>query len=195
MRFVAMGDTAWRMDLPLPIDRPALLAALRALPGVLDAVVTDRHALVRTRPGVPPPEVDVAHVSDSPLTPRRHVVRVRYDGPDLDEVARLLQCTPEEVVARHTSRDHEAQLVGFQPGFAYLGPVDELLARAPRRLQPRPRVQALSVGLAAGRTAIYPFDSPGGWQLLGTAVDFAPFSPDTGAAISLGDLVRFEAVR
>jgi len=78
------------------------------------------------------------------------------------------------------------------PGFAYLRALDPRLV-LPRRATPRPRVPALSVAIAGPYTGLYPFASPGGWHLLGTAVGFAPFDAHTGAAMSLGDRVRFVA--
>lgn len=195
MKTPPMGDGALRLTLPESVNRPALLEALRRQPRVLDAVVTDRHALVQFDPSHPPDDpAPLLELFRTPagLSPARHVVRVRYDGPDIDEVASLLGISREEVASRHSGREYEAQLVGFLPGFAYLGPLDDVLAGVPRRASPRPRVPALSVGIASGRTAIYPFASPGGWQLIGTAVDFTPFDPEKGAAFRLGDLVRFE---
>jgi UPF0271 protein len=82
--------------------------------------------------------------------------------------------------------------VGFLPGFAYLRAPDPPFQLA-RRGSPRARVPAGSVGVAGPYTGIYPFASPGGWNLLGTAVDFVPFTVERGAALALGDVVRFEA--
>lgn len=195
MRLQPMGDAAWRLDLPDAIDRAQALAMLRSLPRVLDAVVTDHHALVRFEPSQPPEDprpslerIGPAAGIETPL----HVIAVRYDGPDLDDVAALCGLSRDEVIARHAERDYTVELVGFLPGFAYLGPLDEVLAKVPRRPAPRPRVPAMSVAIASGRTAVYPFASPGGWQLLGTAIDFIPFDPSRGATLALGDRVRFQ---
>jgi UPF0271 protein len=81
--------------------------------------------------------------------------------------------------------------VGFVPGFAYLGDLDPHIA-IPRRSTPRARVPAGSVAIAGHRTGIYPFETPGGWHLLGTAVDFRAFDPEHGATFRIGDRVRFE---
>ena len=191
MRVSAFGDSALRVDLPEGTDRAALHRRLLSWPGVSDFLVGDRHLLV-TFDGAPPSiEGMFEERSKIAATPRRHLVRVRYDGPDLDEVCASLGITREAFVGHHAGRDYDVQLIGFLPGFAYLGPLDEVLSKVPRRAAPRPRVPALSVAIAAGRTAIYPFGSPGGWQLIGTAIDFAPFSPDTGALLQFGDTVRF----
>lgn len=195
MRLQPMGDAAWRLDLPDAIDRAQALAMLRSLPRVLDAVVTDRHALVRFDPLHPPedPRTSLERIgSAAGLVTPQHVIAVRYDGPDLDDVAALCGLSRDEVIARHAGREYTVELVGFLPGFAYLGQLDEVLAKVPRRPAPRPRVPAMSVAIASGRTAVYPFASPGGWQLLGTAIDFIPFDPSRGATLALGDRVRFQ---
>lgn len=196
------GDTAWRARLPEGIGtagRRALLDALRAVPGVVDAVVTERHALVVLAPGAPQDDVRAAvmraaraDASAPPSRVREHRVEVRYDGADLVEVAAASAMSPAEVVALHAGRTYEVAVVGFLPGFAYLRALDPRLV-LPRRPTPRTRVPPLSVAIAGSYTGVYPFASPGGWHLLGTAVGFAPFDPLTGAALALGDRVRFEA--
>jgi UPF0271 protein len=115
---------------------------------------------------------------------------VRYDGPDLDGVARAAGMTRADVVRAHASRLYDVALMGFLPGFAYLRGLDPRLSM-PRRGTPRARVAALSVGIAGPYTGIYPFASPGGWNLLGTVVGFEPFDAATGARLQLGDRVRF----
>jgi UPF0271 protein len=193
MRLDPMGDGAWRVELPPSVDRRLALETLAALPRVLDVVVADRHALVRFDPANVPadPRDALAHLpAETSAEVRRHVVRVRYDGPDLDDVARATNLTTAEVTTLH-AREYRVELVGFMPGFAYMGPLDPRLV-VPRRATPRVRVPALSVGIAAGRTGIYPFASPGGWHLVGTAVDFVPFDPTTGARLQLGDRVVLE---
>lgn len=197
MKLETLGDGAWRVALPERTHRAEAFEQLRALPFVLDALVTDRHAMVRFNPEHPPadPRAIIAALSDAVEGgPGSHIIRVAYEGPDLDEVANLCGLDRYEVVERHSSAKYTVELVGFMPGFGYLGPLDEVLARVPRRLAPQPRVPALSVAIAAGRSAVYPFSSPGGWRILGTAVDFKPFDPATGASFRLGDRVRFEAI-
>ena len=93
-------------------------------------------------------------------------IPVHYDGPDLDEVARLTGLSVEEVIAAHTGTDWRVAFCGFAPGFAYLSWGDPRLA-VPRRSQPRTSVPAGSVALAGEFSAIYPRSSPGGWQLIG----------------------------
>ncbi len=119
---------------------------------------------------------------------------VRYDGPDLDEVARLTGLTVDEVVTAHTGSAWTVAFMGFAPGFAYLAGGDARLA-VPRRDHPRPRVDMGAVGLAAGLSGVYPRSSPGGWQLVGrTDVTLWDLSHDPPALLRPGTVVRFEAV-
>jgi UPF0271 protein len=191
-----MGDAAWRFALPAGTDPAAALDALKRIPRVIDVVVADGIALVTFDPSRPP-EDPRPHLSA--LAPRdesartHHVIRVRYDGVDLEDVARQCGLSIAEVITLHSSREYTVELVGFLPGFAYLGSVDARIA-VPRRPSPRTRVPASAVGLAAGRTAVYPFTTPGGWNLIGTAIDFRALTPDSGVVLQLGDRVRFEPV-
>jgi UPF0271 protein len=202
-----LGDAAWRIALPVEGRdagghggagrRRVVLDALRAVPRVIDAVVCEHHALVTFAPDAPAASDDVlAAVTRALAAPleasaaREHEVRVRYDGADLDEVARATGLPVEEVVARHAAATYEVAFVGFMPGFAYLRGLDPRLTVA-RKATPRTRVPALSVAIAGPYAGVYPFASPGGWNLLGTAVGFTPFDAARGAALAVGDRVRF----
>jgi UPF0271 protein len=194
------GDSAWRVPLATCADPRALLDALRRIPHVVDAIVAEEHALVTFDATHPPSRDDVETAAARALTApatgesgRQHTVRVRYDGLDLDEVARETRMTVHEVVALHAASTYVVTTIGFMPGFAYLRGLDAHLV-LPRRSTPRARVPALAVGIAGPYTGIYPFASPGGWHLLGTAVGFTPFDARSGATLALGDRVRFVAV-
>ena len=115
-------------------------------------------------------------------------------GPDLDNVCAATGLSREEVVARHSGHDLYCFMLGFTPGFAYLGGMDETLA-TPRLQNPRALIPAGSVGIAGKQTGIYPIDSPGGWQLIGRT-PLAVFDPlrTPPTLIEAGDWVRFEAV-
>ena len=115
-------------------------------------------------------------------------------GPDLPEVAALVRCSEQEVIRLHTSVEYRVFVVGFVPGFAYMGIVDDRLA-LPRRATPRTKVPAGSVAIAAGQTGIYPIETPGGWHLLGRT-PVRPFDPDRSdpALFSPGDRVRFHPI-
>jgi KipI family sensor histidine kinase inhibitor len=118
-------------------------------------------------------------------------IPVVYDGADLEEVARLVQLSPEEVVERHVAAEYVVGFIGFVPGFAYLIGGDERL-EVPRRDRPRVRVLAGSVAIGGPYSGVYPRDTPGGWQLLGhTSVTL--FDPERSrpALLAAGDLVRF----
>ena len=108
-----------------------------------------------------------ADVGDDPGPPVRVPVCYESDcGPDLADVARFARISPDEVVAIHTAATYRVFMLGFLPGFAYMGVVDDRIA-APRRSTPRVRVPGGSVGIAGRQTGIYPSDTPGGWQLIG----------------------------
>jgi KipI family sensor histidine kinase inhibitor len=121
-------------------------------------------------------------------------IPTRYDGPDLDETAERSKVTVEELIALHSGREYRAFFLGFLPGFAYCGVLDARI-RAPRLVRPRERVPAGSVAVADGQTSVYPFDSPGGWRLIGRT-DVAVFDStrEPPVLISPGDRVRFVAL-
>ena len=113
-------------------------------------------------------------------------------GPDLDFVAQHNGLLPEEVVAIHSGGTYLVYMLGFLPGFAYMGGMDERIA-TPRLTSPRARIPAGAVGIAGGQTGIYPLASPGGWQLIGrTPVKMFAMEGELGNfALSAGDRVRF----
>jgi KipI family sensor histidine kinase inhibitor len=113
------------------------------------------------------------------------------DGLDLPQVAERAGLTPAQVVEAHASTIYRVLLLGFQPGFAYLGDLPDALV-LPRRDTPRTRVLAGSVGIAGRRTGVYPFDGPGGWQLIGrTDQVMWDVTRDRPSLLRTGDRVRF----
>lgn len=121
-------------------------------------------------------------------------IRVRYggdDGPDLDAVAERCGLTPAQVVEAHSSVVYRAYMLGFSPGFAYLGELPSEL-ELPRLDTPRQRVPAGSVAIAGRQTAVYPQSTPGGWHLIGRT-DAAVWDPSRAqpALIRAGAAVRF----
>lgn len=112
-------------------------------------------------------------------------------GPDLAEVAAFAGCDEAGVIARHAAGRYRVYMLGFLPGFAYLGGVDPAIG-APRRASPRPVVPAGSVGIAGLQTGVYPCESPGGWQLIGrTPLAMFDLSREAPAILAPGDVVRF----
>ena len=127
-----------------------------------------------------------------PSTARSVTIPVRYDGPDLAAVARETGLSRDEVIRRHSAPEYQVYLLGFAPGFAYLGDLDPALV-LPRRATPRTRVPAGSVAIAGAQTAVYPLATPGGWHLIGTT-SLLMFDParEPAAVLAAGDRVRFE---
>src|SRR6185503_17931278 len=112
-------------------------------------------------------------------------------GPDLGAVAGFSQMDEAAVVVAHTARTYRVFMLGFVPGFAYLGTVDDRIAM-PRRSTPRVRVPVGSVGIAGVQTGVYPAETPGGWQLIGRT-PVKPFDPfrDPPFLMKAGDSVQF----
>jgi KipI family sensor histidine kinase inhibitor len=120
-------------------------------------------------------------------------IPTHYDGPDLVETGERSKLSVDELVKLHTAREYRAFFLGFLPGFAYCGVLDPRIL-APRLIRPRERVPAGSVAVADGQTSIYPFDSPGGWRLIGrTDVRMFDKAKDPPVLIRPGDRVRFIA--
>ena len=155
---------------------------LRLHPGhrVDAALVRSLHAL----PAAPPRTADATAVVEIPVT---------YDGADLEDVARLMQLSPAEVIAAHQAAQWQVAFCGFAPGFAYLT-CDDPRFDLPRRASPRARIPAGSVALAGRFGGAYPQASPGGWQLIGTTtLPMWDIARDPPAILQPGGTVRFVA--
>ena len=167
---------AGRADLVdvVPGHRTVLVTWRRERPHDLDEVVASA-----AETGVPP---DADRCIEIPVV---------YDGPDLDDVARLASLSPEEVVERHAAAEYTVAFLGFAPGFAYLLGGDERL-QPPRLSHPRRRVAAGSVAIAGPYSGVYPRESPGGWRLLGhTSLTLFDAGRESPALLQCGDRVRF----
>jgi KipI family sensor histidine kinase inhibitor len=171
-----------------------------ALTGVLDVLPTYRTVAVYFDPLEGDVDVIRAAMERAADAPASDVpgalveVPVVYGGvhgPDLDVVAAFAGVSEEEVVLRHTASEYRVFMLGFLPGFAYLGSVPSSIA-APRRSSPRVRVPAGSVGIAGLQTGVYPFEAPGGWQIIGRT-PMPMFDPRRAepARLAPGDRVRF----
>ena len=121
-------------------------------------------------------------------------IPVCYDGPDLGSLAAFHRLDPDEVVHIHSSTTYRVFMMGFIPGFAYMGSVDERIA-TPRLSSPRKAVPAGSVGIAGMQTGIYPLTSPGGWQLIGrTPLRLFRTDGDPSFYLQPGDAVEFFSI-
>jgi inhibitor of KinA len=179
---------------------------LAALPGVSDVVPTFTAVALHYRPelvgGETPFEalrgrveaVLAQGVSTDGAVARVVEVPVCYDGPDLAEVATACNLTTEEVVALHVASAHVVHMLGFAPGFPYMGGLDARL-HVPRRATPRTAVPAGSVAIARDQSGIYPLEAPGGWNLIGRT-PLRLFDPmgDPPCLLAPGDEVRFVAI-
>jgi KipI family sensor histidine kinase inhibitor len=180
-------------------DSAAAVRVARALtsrPEFVDVVPGHRTVLVTWARGAQPRVLDslvesALATESAPEPGRRIEIPVVYDGPDLEEVARIVSLSAEEVVKRHAAAEYVVAFIGFAPGFAYLIGGDERLY-VPRLSQPRVRVPAGSVAIAGPYSGVYPRESPGGWRLLGQT-SFALFDPAAAppALLAPGDRVRF----
>lgn len=133
------------------------------------------------------------HVDQPGMISREKIIPCRYDGPDLERVARHCGMPIDEVVARHCAPLYRVHFLGFAPGFPYLSGLDPLLS-TPRLDAPRSVIPAGSIGIGGEQTGIYPLPTPGGWNLIGhtTLEIFQPSAAiDSAFHFQPGDTVRF----
>ncbi len=198
------GDQALMLQCGSTSEVLAWVDALRAaaLPGVLDIVPAARTVLVKLddprRQGVTRQQLRRMRVTASAEAAAGRaadvVIDVVYDGPDLREVAEATGLSAAQVIDAHTSSPWRVGFSGFAPGFAYLVDGDARL-RVPRRAEPRTSVPAGSVALAGEFSAIYPRQSPGGWQLIGrTDAVLWDLDRPSPALLTQGMWVQFRAV-
>jgi KipI family sensor histidine kinase inhibitor len=179
------GDDRWGRTVPgyasllVPFDplRLGPAEAQAAIDAELEGVALDPADPESQEPRPPVLEVPVSYGG--------------ADGPDLEAVAERLGLAPADVVERHAAPTYTVFLVGFAPGFPYLGPLPDALA-LPRRETPRVRVPAGSVAIAGRQTGIYPFETPGGWHLIGrTSLRLWDPGRQPPALLEPGAAVRF----
>ncbi|MFF9150379.1 allophanate hydrolase subunit 1 [Streptomyces sp. NPDC014861] len=204
MRVLRVGEHALLVELADRAAAEALHAELLrrrtagALTGVREIVPAARTVLLD---GVAEPVRLAAELPDWELRPGHArvgqvvEVPVRYDGPDLAEVAALWGVSPAEAVRIHSSAEFRVAFCGFAPGFGYLTGLGERY-EVPRRATPRTAVPAGAVALAGPYTGVYPRSSPGGWQLIGTTdVVLWDTGREPAALLSPGTRVRFRPSR
>lgn len=218
MRFSPLGDRAVTITLGRSIDEPTH-RLVRAVTAALDsgpAGITDRvpafasvtvhydpaHVEAGDDPAASPYTRFVAALAkhldqiraDALPEPRTVEIPVCYGGalgPDLDDVASRHGMMPDDVIRLHSSAEYLVYMVGFMPGFAYLGGLPDEIA-TPRRSSPRTAVPAGSVGIGGQQTGVYPLESPGGWNLIGrTPVRVFDLARDPSSLLVTGDRVKF----
>lgn len=200
-RLLPAGDRAVLLETGDLAGTLAVAAQLRRanLAGVEDLIPAAETVLIRLAAGID--LKDLGHrvlevASGAPAAADEDaghplIVPVRYDGPDLADVATATGLTVPEVIRAHTETLWRAAFVGFAPGFAYLSGGDARLA-VPRRVESRPSVPTGSVAVAGEFSAIYPRQSPGGWQLIGsTETTLWDIDAKPPAAIQPGTWIRF----
>jgi KipI family sensor histidine kinase inhibitor len=212
VRFLEAGDAALVVEFGERIDRELndrvlrLSALLRAsvTPGVLETVPTYRSLmvlydpLVTNRPRLTSKIESLLEDRGSTTAPRKlwhiPVCYAQAHAPDLDEVAQRTGLTSDEVIRRHRATRFHVYMIGFVPGFAYMGDLPDALV-LPRRTDPRVQVPAGSLAIAMNMTAIYPVASPGGWHLIGaTPIRLFDVRWPQPSLLNPGDAVQFESV-
>lgn len=207
---VALGENALIVRLSDKLDehvnrRARFIADIveaEGIPGITDVVPANSSVGIYFSDGT---RLDKVHnvvrqildrTDSAPVERERRLleIRVHYDGPDLQLVATAAGLDIETVVAIHSDAEYQVFAIGFAPGFGYLGEVDARIS-VPRRAEPRARVPAGSVAIANRQTAIYPMETPGGWNLIGrTNERMFDVSRKAPSLLSVGDRVRFVPV-
>ncbi|HEY2597423.1 MAG TPA: 5-oxoprolinase subunit PxpB [Candidatus Dormibacteraeota bacterium] len=204
MRIQPLGDTALLAELSARLDTAintraiALATALKKRRDVRQAIAGYASVTVHFDPEHATHESLAAAIKR--LAARRppmaepgrlHRIPVVYDGPDIEEVGERLRLSRAKIIEIHTRPIYRVFLVGFVPGWAYLGPLAEELA-LPRRDVPRTQVPAGSVAIAGRQSGIYPLPTPGGWHLIGrTSVRLFLPDSDPPCLFRAGDRIKF----
>jgi KipI family sensor histidine kinase inhibitor len=185
---VSSGDEAQALHAELLRRRAeGSLAAREIVPAARTVLLDGLDAPARVAA-----ELTAADLPPAPPRAREAVeIPVRYDGPDLGDVARLTGLSEQDVVAAHTGTEWRVAFGGFAPGFGYLV-TDHQKLHVPRRDSARTAVPAGAVGLAGEYTGVYPRESPGGWQLIGTTdAPMWDLERDPPALLRPGARIRF----
>ena len=209
-RIVALGDSCITVQFAAIID-PAVNARCIALArsleafairGIRDVVPTYNAVTVHFDPIETTRASLTARVerliAEAPVAPaeefRTVEIPVAYGGPDLEAVAAFAGCSEDEVIRLHMEPRYRVYMLGFLPGFAYMGSVNRRIAM-PRLDTPRAHVASGSVGIAGEQTGIYPCDTPGGWRVIGrTAAALFDEARAEPFLLKAGDHVTFIAV-
>lgn len=213
MRLLPAGDRALAAEFGDTIDPEinnrvhALAHRIKAesVPGILELVPTFRSLLIHYDPeqisfrtlcnkvtelekNAGTSEVSARRVLHIPCCYGSHF------GPDLKDMEKLTGLTRDEIISVHSSTDYKVYMLGFLPGFVYLGGLDKRI-EAPRLSTPRVKIPKGSVGIGGSQTGVYPLDSPGGWRLIGsTPLEFYKADREEPVLCRAGDYIRFEPV-
>ncbi len=212
VRISASGDTAVIVEFGNKVDRNLSSLVLRAatvlsnskLTGVLEVIPTFRSLMVQYDPLVTTSTQVVAQITPLMSTTGKDRTQVQkwsipvcYEeefAADIAEIAAATGQTIEQVIELHSGISYHVYMLGFLPGFPYLGDLVQTL-HLPRRTNPRTRVPKGSISIATSLTSIYPFESPGGWHLIGTTpVELFDLNNTPPALLCPGDQIRFEAI-
>lgn len=209
-RFLPMGDCALVMEFANEISKEVnarirqTTKAIEKIEGVIEVLPTYRSITIFYRPDQIAYDELVTKLQtikegneEGDSLSRRIEIPTVYGGeygPDLAYVAQHASLSEEEVIRIHTGTDYLVYMLGFSPGFTYLGGLDERIA-TPRLKSPRVKIPAGSVGIAGSQTGMYPSESPGGWQLIGrTPLKLYDPAKDPPVFIQAGDYIRYVAI-
>ena len=202
----ACGDDLVSIDVSSPAEAQILAERLRATGDWLEVVAGIDAVVLRFNAASHDADIVVSKVLEI-MSQNEPVVAMSPDvveipvcyggefGPDFDAVCAMLKISAEELIALHAGHDYTVDMLGFTPGFAYIGGLDERLG-VPRLREPRVSIAAGSVGIADGRTGLYSLPGPGGWVLIGrTSYPLFDATADHPFALTAGMRVRFVAVQ
>ena len=209
-RFLPMGDCALVMEFANEISKEVnarirqTTKAIEKIEGVIEVLPTYRSITIFYRPDQITYDELVTKLQtikegneEGDSLSRRIEIPTVYGGeygPDLAYVAQHASLSEEEVIRIHTGTDYLVYMLGFSPGFTYLGGLDERIA-TPRLESPRVKIPAGSVGIAGSQTGMYPSESPGGWQLIGrTPLKLYDPEKEPPVFIQAGDYIRYVAI-
>lgn len=213
IKFLTAGDSAIVMEFGDTIEKEinARIAAVveslkkKSIDGILDILPTYRSILINYDPvkisygemidtlkGLS--KADSGEQSDEVRLIEIPTIYGGEYGPDIDFVAENAKMSKEEVIKIHSGTDYLVYMMGFMPGFTYLGGLDERIA-TPRLKSPRLKIEPGSVGIAAKQTGMYPLESPGGWQLIGrTPLKLFDDTKEPPVFIQAGDYIRYVSI-
>ena len=174
------------------------------MPGIIDIVPTMRSLMIHYDPlslskqaligAVQPLLYDLEELEENN---KKWLIPVCYEGefaPDINEVSKATNTTIDEIVRQHTLLELEVFMMGFLPGFPYIGLLPEIFD-LPRRIEPRVYIPPRSISVAARQTTIYTINSPGGWHLIGrTPVDFYDADRAEPILVCAGDRIKFKSI-